>query len=202
MRSPYERALDLSGLDPSLRTYFSGIPEGQQGVGRGTFDVVGTPRRWLWPVLAVLAREGIVTPTWQHRVPFAVRNRAGADGSLVAERRFDLPGGAFTMVDRMTARSGLLIDQLGYGRRLAARFASRVDAGALHLRSVEVRVRLARHWLRVPLPIAPRVDLIERYDHERELQHVSVELSLPLIGRIYEYSGWFSYHLERREKAG
>jgi len=191
--SPYERSLDLTGLDPELRAYFTGIPDGQVGVGRGVFDVVGTPRRWLWPVLALLARDGIVAPVWEHTVPFVVVNRPTRDGSLVAERRFDLPGGRFTMVDRMTARHGSLIDRLGHSRRVAAMFTSRVEDGALHLRSIEVRVRIGRSWLRFPDFVSPRVDLVESFDRTSGLQHVAVELTLPVLGRIYEYAGSFSY---------
>ena len=66
MRSPWEAALGdrLDELDPALRAYFSAIPDGSVGRGSGVFDQVGTPRRWLWPVLAILGRTGIVFPVW------------------------------------------------------------------------------------------------------------------------------------------
>ena len=40
----------------------------------GTFDRVGTPRRWLWPVLRVLQRRRILFPVWEHDVPFTIEN--------------------------------------------------------------------------------------------------------------------------------
>ena len=54
-RSPYELSIGaevLARLHPRLRTYFGPVPPGHVGRGEGVFTVVGTPRRWLWPVLA------------------------------------------------------------------------------------------------------------------------------------------------------
>ncbi|MGT2464086.1 DUF4166 domain-containing protein [Sinomonas atrocyanea] len=60
------------------------------------FDTVGTPRRWLWPVLAVFARSHVMFPVWQRGVPFTVENRpvAGTDGApaVAATRVFELRG--------------------------------------------------------------------------------------------------------------
>ena len=46
-RSPYQAALGerLHELHPSLRRYFSAIPEGCIGIGEGVFAEFGTPRR-------------------------------------------------------------------------------------------------------------------------------------------------------------
>ncbi len=50
---------ELEALHPHLSDYFSLIPVGKIGRGRGVFATVGTPRRWLYPVLAVLGRLGV-----------------------------------------------------------------------------------------------------------------------------------------------
>ncbi|PYY32550.1 DUF4166 domain-containing protein [Curtobacterium sp. MCJR17_055] len=76
--SPYELSAPadvLARLHPRLRTYFGRIPSGYVGRGSGTFSVVGTPRRWVWPVLAVFARDAVMFPVWEHDVPFTVENR-------------------------------------------------------------------------------------------------------------------------------
>ena len=64
MPSAYEEVFGdtLDSLHPRLRLYFGEIPRGSIGVGAGVFDVVGTPRRWLWPALRLLAAEGIMFP--------------------------------------------------------------------------------------------------------------------------------------------
>ena len=98
--SPYEAARDgdLTGLHPKLRAYFAAIPAGQHGLGRGIFTSVGTPRRWLWPVLAVLARDGVLFPVWERNVPFLVVNRPGP-ARVDAVRRFDFRDGSRDMID-------------------------------------------------------------------------------------------------------
>ena len=94
-RSPWEAALGdaLAQLHPRLRAYFSPIPIGKVGRGRGTFEVVGTPRRWLWPVLWLLGRDGVVFPVWEHDVAFTVENRWDG-GILRATRTFEFRNGS------------------------------------------------------------------------------------------------------------
>ena len=80
--SPWRAALgeDFARLHPRLLAYFSAIPAGRVGRGTGTFDRVGTSRRWLWPVLRVLERRRILFPVWERDVAFTVENRADHSG--------------------------------------------------------------------------------------------------------------------------
>jgi hypothetical protein len=197
-RSPYEVALggDLTGLHPKLRAYFTAIPAGQHGLGRGTFSTVGTPRRWLWPVLALLARDGVLFPVWERDVPFLVVNRPGP-ARVDAVRRFEFAGGTRDMIDSIRADdAGGLVDRLGRSGRLQAGLDSRIVDGALHLDSTRVSVRA--FGLRVPVArrLAPRVHLVERFDDHDQRQHVRVTVTLPLVGIGYEYAGSFRYAIE------
>lgn len=191
MGSPYEEALDLTGLHPRLRAYFAEIPAGMVGIGVGMFDVVGTSKRWLWPVLAVLGRQGVVFPYWGRDVPFSVVNEP-FDDVLSGRRTFHFAAGDRTMVDLMSVSDGVLVDDLGAARRYRARLAASVDDGAITLRSTRFSVRLCRAYLRIP----GRVVVTERWDDAAERQHVSVVITAPVIGRIYEYSGFFDYRIE------
>ena len=197
MPSPYEVALggDLTGLHPRLRAYFAAIPAGRHGLGRGTFDRVGTPRRWLWPVLALLARDGVLFPVWEHDVPFLVVNRPGRD-RVDAVRRFEFPAGSRDMIDAIGADAGGLYDRLGRSGRLETRLDARIVDGALHLDSARVFVHLAGRRVPVPRLCAPRVHLTERFDDGDNRQHVQVTVTLPLVGAVYEYSGSFRYSIE------
>ena len=181
MPSPYELTLDLDGLDPRLRTYFGEIPAGSIGVGRGVFDVVGTPKRWLWPVLWVLGRQGVVFATWSRDVPFTVVNRPDS-GWLHGIRTFHFTPGDRSMVDSISPE---LVDSLGTRGQYRATLRGAVEAGALHLWSTSLRYR----GIRVP----GRVDVTERTDGA--LQHVAVTITAPVVGRVYEYSGHFSYEI-------
>ena len=189
--SPWQHVLGVApaGLHPRLRDYFSAIPAGSVGRGSGTFARVGTPRRLLWPVLALLARDGIVFPVWARDVPFAIENRF--DGEVLRARRtFRFARGDRVMVDAVVARDGRIVDRLGRGGTVRAELAAGVEDGALVLRSVRIA------WRGIPIPFAPRVTLVERWDDASERQHVALTLDAPLIGRVYEYAGRFDYAVE------
>lgn len=204
-RSPYRAVVGgaLDGLHPRLRAYFGAIPVGSLGRGDGVFEVVGTPRRWLWPALRVLGRQGVLFAVWQRDVQFTVVNRPIVDDAgrtaVSAERTFHFAGGDRTMVDTITADADGLVDFLGRSRLLEARLEATVSDGALRLRSTGLAARLGRLRLTVPRALSPRVGLVERFDDESGRQHVSVTIDSPLLGRLYEYSGSFHYEIRAGE---
>jgi hypothetical protein len=190
--SPWELALgaELLELDPALATYFSTIPVGSVGRGTGTFEQVGTPRRWLWPVYAVLARAAIAFPVWERDVPFEVVNVPG-DDAVRATVAFGFERGERVMRHeiRMTPRG--LVDALGTRGRLEAELAPQAVSGGLEVRSTRMRIRFG--GARIPIPFAPRIRLVERRDGSS--QRVEFTMTAPLIGRIYRYAGTFSYRI-------
>lgn len=212
-RSPYELSATpdvLARLHPRLRTYFGPIPPGHVGRGEGVFTVVGTPRRWLWPVLAWFARDAVMFPVWERDVSFRVENRPvrvrrGAHGleervAVRAHRTFHFRSGDRTMVDAITAEPDGLVDHLGHHGRVSALLRTEVDAGgpdagALRLVSTRVSLRVLGREVRLRAPIAPRVTLVERFDDEADVQRVSLVLRAPLIGTLYRYEGAFRYEI-------
>jgi hypothetical protein len=197
-RSPWEAALGegVEGLHPQIRAYVRRLPAGSVGRGVGRFDVIGTPRRWLRPALAVLARQGVLAPAWERGVPFVVSNRLDDDGWLRAERTVDLARGAWTMRDAVTIRAGALIDDLGVAGRYRATLAAWVEDGALRLRSTGVSVRIGALHLPLPSLLAPVVHLREGFDDGTGRQRVHLRVEHPLLGRLYEYRGTFGYGIE------
>lgn len=205
-RSPYERVLGdtLSDLHPRLQTYFRGIPLGHHGAGVGTFQSVGTPRRWLWPVLWVLERQGVLFPVWEEEVPFTVVNRpvrdadesvAVGENAVAAVRTFRTRARDRRMVDSISADGTELVDYLGFRRRYRARFEASVVTGTLAMSTTGLAVRIRTSWLAVPRWLAPVVTLTERFDEQSALQHVTVITTMPGLGRVYEYAGSFEYEL-------
>ncbi len=192
MGSPWEVALgsDVELLHPRLRAYFGAIPAGSVGRGSGVFAAVGTPRRWLWPALAILGADDVVFAVWQHDVRFTIENQA-VEGDLRASRTFEFANGSRTMVDRTSAPGGQLQDRLGRRGRVTAWLTTRVVDGGLELRST--RIWLA--GIRVPRWCEPRLTLTERWDDAARCQRVSLVLEAPLIGRLYEYTGRFTYEI-------
>ncbi|MGN7191785.1 DUF4166 domain-containing protein [Curtobacterium sp. MCBA15_004] len=220
-RSPYELSAPaevLARLHPRLCTYFGAVPPGHVGRGEGVFAVVGTPRRWLWPLLALFARDGVVFPVWERDVPFTVENRparvrrGAADGrearpAVRAHRTFRFRSGDRTMVDAITAEPEGLVDHLGRRGRVSALLRTEVDAdgpdaGALRLVSTRVTFRaLGRGW-GLPVVVAPRVTLVERFDDDADVQRVSLVLAAPLVGTLYRYEGAFRYAVVPDDAAG
>ncbi len=195
-RSPWQRVLgeSMADLDAGLRAYFGAIPEGYVGRGQGVFEVVGTRRRWLWPAFAILARDGIVFPVWEHEVPFTVTNRPTSRGTVRATRVFHFPAGDAVMSDEIGVTAAGLTDRLGTHGLVSATFRAAVVNGRLVLHSTGADLRLGP--IRIPLgALAPRVTLVERTNGDH--QHVSLRMSLPLVGTLYEYSGSFRYHVEK-----
>ena len=91
------------------------------------------------------------------------------------------------MVDLISDSDGL-VDELGTRREYRATLAGSVVDGALRMHSTGMRTRSG-------FPLPGRVDLTERWDDSSGSQHVSVVISAPILGRIYEYSGYFNYEV-------
>lgn len=201
--SPYAAALGdrLSELHPRLIAYFSAIPRGMIGVGHGVFEIVGTPRRWLWPILRILERDSILFPVWERHVPFTVTNLPSAEGTVTAARAFEFRTGPRTMVDDVTFSNGRLVDRLGVSGRLVAALHADVVDGELHLASTRVGLVLLGRTAWLPAALAPRLRLVERYDDAADAQHVSVRLEHAMLGRLYEYAGRFTYELRPGERS-
>lgn len=196
-QSPFARALgdQLRTLPPSLQTYFRGVPRGSVGIGEGTFARIGTPRRWLWPILRWFERRGAVLSGWHEDVPFTVYNRVIA-GRAIAERVIALPAGTWTMRDSVAqGRHGRVVDQLGEPAVLVAVFDVTAEDDAVVLRSTAVGLRPRGKRLRLPGFVAPRITLTEKPAADGG-QQVSLTVDAPLIGRIYEYSGTFRYRVD------
>jgi hypothetical protein len=184
-------------LHPRLRTYFSPIPVGSVGRGHGLFERVGTRPAWLRPIIGLLFdRAHVLTHDWGANVPFTVTNTPTATGVVTAERRVALPSGEWTMVDEISAAASGVRDLIGSPPRLEVLLDARVAAGALTMRSRRATLILGRMRMPVPHALAPTVTLTERWDESADRQRVSVTVTAPLFGTIYEYAGTFSYAIE------
>lgn len=195
----------LDALHPRLRAYFGAIPAGHAGYGHGVFDTVGTPRRWLRLFIRLLAGPDVLFPVWGRGVPFSIVNsptREGGRAAVAAVRTFHFASGDRDMVDLIAAAPGGLVDLLGSGRRFEASFSSGVSGGALTMRSKRVRLRVGRLRVIVPRGLAPQVSLTERFDDASGRQHVEVIMTMPLLGRVYEYAGFFRYEVRAGDPMG
>lgn len=199
MPSPWEAALgrEVDALRPERRAYFAALPPGGEGVGTGTFDVVGTPRPWLRPLLRVIGGPSIF-PVWQREVPFDIRNRPMP--GVAAERRIEIGGRTSTIRDETVATTpGVVVDRIGVPPRLEVALRPSVRDGALRLDSIGVRLRLGPAVVPLGRP-SPRVTLTERFSPEEGRQHVALRVDVPVLGRISEYAGSFTYVVRKEQE--
>lgn len=229
LRSPYAVALGerLHELHPTLRRYFSAIPEGCVGIGEGVFAEFGTERRWLWPFLRPFERRGVLFAGYERSVRFRVVNRTvsaessvaepvpGAEtdtmshtdigktiGLAVAHRELDLPGGTWVMTDSVASVGNRVVDRLGTSQTVSALFDIDVREGALTLTSLRVGLKLGRLRVRIPRWCAPVVRLTEQFEPISGLQRVELTMRAPLIGQIYGYRGHFEYGIVKEQQDG
>lgn len=190
--SVYRRVLgaELDELAPELRPYFDG---GQRvGVGSGVFDVAGSPLRILKPVLAFMAWQRILFPSYARNVPFNVVNTPTADGGLGAVRTFHFVGRDRVLQDEMRVVDGHLHDFLGRRGGFEVRLELTVTDGRMRLRSDRQWLHLAGVRLRIPALATVTVD----ESWADGCQHVDVRLHTPLLGDWFRYAGHFTYGYE------
>jgi hypothetical protein len=195
--TPWASALGwrIDELPPALADYFGGVPYGSHGLGEGVFTRVGSPRRWLWPLLALLGRWNIAWPLWEKQVPFTIVNVPTPHGQI-SVRRFHFASGDRTMTDRVVWTRRGLRQRTGAGERLVSELFVELDEDGLLITSGRVGVDIAGLRFTLPPSWSPRITVRERaLDDGR--QHVSLTIDLPIVGRLYEYAGAFSYHVER-----
>ncbi|MCK2024211.1 DUF4166 domain-containing protein [Microbacterium sp. kSW2-24] len=198
MISPYERALGdrISELHPKTAWYFRTIPDGQVGIGTGVFTRAGSPHRWLWPVFRIAESLGVAFAGWERDVPFRIENRT-VGGTAVAVRYFDLPGRTWVMPDTVAlGENRILRNEIGPHRTVVTTFDLDVQDGAVVLTIRRVGMRFGRVRIAAPRFLRPRIGLVERWDDGRQQHHVNMTIDAPLLGRVYEYTGYFDYVIE------
>ena len=186
-------------LQPQLSNYVDGAVRGDAGVGRGAYEFAGPSKRWLAPLFTLATRTNALFGERGSNVGLTVVNVPHSDRRgrvcLSSTRSFAFPGVTRTMEDTMLAgRDGLLHDFLGRRRFLEVSLRLGLSSqGWLRMRSVGTWVWIGR--LRVPLPriFSARVDLTERWDSATASQKVDVTLTHPVLGRVFEYRGSFTY---------
>jgi hypothetical protein len=203
--SVYQRVLGASfdDLVPELRKYFGPVDVASIGVGSGVFEVAGSARRWLVPVLAWFGWRRVLFAEFGHDIPFDIVNTPAADRSLSAVRTLHFPSrracGARdrALEDTMRVIDGRLHDFLGRRRGLEARFELTVSDGLLRMRSDRLWLRFgssrAGAGIRIRIPRLATVTIAESWGYDLDRQHVDVRLRSPLIGEWFRYSGGFEY---------
>jgi Domain of unknown function (DUF4166) len=105
-------------------------------------------------------------------------------------------GAPFVTEQRAGDASGLMIERIGPTEVL---YRLEIAGGALFYRHTGTALRLGP--LRLPLPrlLAPRIAARESAIDEKST-HISVEVTLPLVGRLISYKGFIEVRDSRRDE--
>lgn len=189
MTSVYERVagLDLEAIDPELRGYFVGGAHIGRGVG--VFEIAGCRAWYLRPLLAVLARQGVLFPERAANVPFEIVNTPTPGGGLRGVRTFHLPSGDRVLTDTLRVVDARLHDFMGRRHGFEVRLDVAVRDGGMRMQSSRQWLHLGR--LRIRIPQLATVYVSETWQAGR--RHVDVRLRSPVLGEWFGYAGSFDY---------
>lgn len=209
MTSVFQRALgaDFDRLHPQLRRRF-GVDGGTDVgcVGTGVMARVWRGAAFTAPFLRLGTLRHILFPETGTDVPFTIENYAYTDSyrrptltfvrtfqvATHRRRRFDA-----TMV--YSPRRGVLVDYLGTHQHLAVDLNLGVDpTGALTIRSGTQRFRGG-----VPCPAAltGQAGLREWYDDRTGHFGIEVQVTNPVVGPVFGYTGSFTVRYLGPERA-
>jgi hypothetical protein len=201
--SVYQRALgsDFRRLQPELREYF-GLHEDSKafGLGRGVFEVAGSPAPLLRPFFSLAARENSFFPEYENQVDFTVRNWAHMDPfdrpSLTARRDISFTNASRIFEDTTSWSRDRLVDYLGLHRRMATALACEVTADG-HMRMISSATRLFGGPFRLPLPdvVGAQAYMEQWWDREENRFRIKTNVLHRQLGPVLVYAGWFTYEL-------
>ena len=199
----FRRALgaDFDRLHPQLQRRFGvGTEAGYGCIGRGVMEEVRRGPWWTVPFLLLGTFRNIMFPESGRGIPFQIDNHAYIDSfgreTVTFVRTMHLGGGRRRRFDAtmiFSPEQGRIIDYLGTHQHLAVDLDLAVtDDGALRLTSGAQRFYEGPIGFRFPMIFSGRASLLERFDDERGVFVIQMEVRNRLFGRLFSYRGEFT----------
>lgn len=200
MPSIYEEAMgsDFAKLHPQIRRRFGmSSAEGSASIGRGTMERIWYAKWAMLPLYIGTARH-IMFPSGGRSVPFTIENYAYTDSfgreTVSWIRKFRFPGKIrrfdATMIYSRQRRK--IVDYLGDRQHLAVDLdIGPAPNGGIRIRSGEQRFYEGLLHFRFPGKLSGTADVCEWYDDEEEAFKIEVNVTNPLLGPVFGYSGSF-----------
>ena len=201
MTSMFERAMgeEFGRLHPMLQRRFGvGLESGYGCVGTGTMHRVRRGPWWTVPFLQFGRLRNILVPDTGTDVPFTIHNYPYRDPlgreAVTFVREYELGGKTRRLDATMTSSGdGGVVDYLGTHQHLAVDLDLRAEAdGSLHLRSDAQRFYEGVVGFRFPMLFSGRAVLRERFDDEKGVFRVDLEVVNPVFGFLFGYDGEFT----------
>lgn len=200
MTSIYRRALgpNFDRLHPQMQKRLDiNSRDGVACVGRGVMNEIWHGPFYVVPFLYLGSWRRILFPDRASNVPFTIENYAYVDRfdreTVTWNRTFQLKKvRRFDATFIYSERRASLVDYLGTHQHLATDLDVTVDdRGGMRLRSGPMRLYERFLSLRLPGALTGSADVREWYDDALQRFQIEVNVSSPLFGPLFGYTGWF-----------
>ena len=200
MTSIYQRALgpEFEELHPKIQERFGFTSDDDVAcIGRGTMDYVRNGGLHLYPFLRFGATHNTMFPEENTAVPFTIRNYAYEDAygreTVSWLRTFDMPRRrCFDAAMIYSETRDRIVDYLGTHHHLAVDIDLSVsDRGGIAISTGAQRLYAFDDGVPFPQVLSAQANVHEWYDDEHEQFRISVEVTNPIAGLVFEYSGAF-----------
>lgn len=199
----FRRALgsDFDRLHPQMQRRFGvGIESGYSCIGRGIMKQVRRGPWWTVPFLALGTFRNIMFPESGNNIPFQIDNHAYIDSfgreTVTFVRTMHIRNGRRRRFDATMIYSPIqerVIDYLGTHQHLAVDLdLSVTDDGGLRLRSGAQRFYEGPVAFRFPMIFSGVANLTERFDDEKGVFVIDMEVRNKLLGFLFGYRGEFT----------
>lgn len=200
MPSIYEQAMgsDFAKLHPQIQRRFGlTSAERQASIGRGTMDRIWYAK-WATMPLHIGTKRHIMFPSGGRRIPFTIENYAYTDSfgreTVSWVRKFQFPGKIrrFDATMIYSKQRGTIVDYLGDRQHLAVDLdIVPAPNGGIRIRSGEQRFYEGLLHFRFPAKLTGIADVCEWYDDDVGSFKIEVNVTNPLLGPVFGYSGTF-----------
>lgn len=201
----FERALGdgWTDLHPRIRNRYGVVAaDGQTVVADGTMRTLQSSYL-AFPVLWVGTVDDFLFPARDEDVPFRMTTETFVDGAgneaLFLEREFDTdPTRTFVDTLRWNPERECITDLFGHRGHVAADLTLGVDGDALTLSIGQQWLRVAGRYVPLPGPLGVDGTLRDWYDEADGRFRVEADITSPLIGSVFTYSGSFENEVRDR----
>ncbi len=200
MTSIYEYALGdrFDDLHPRIRERFGFTSDDDVAcIGRGTMEYVRNGGLYTYPFLAFGSFQHTMFPEENTAVPFKIRNYAYEDAfgreTVTWLRTFQLPKERhFDAAMIYSEERDQIVDYLGKRHHLAVDVDLAVsDKDGIHIRTGAQRLYGLGRGVNFPLLLSATADVHEWYDDTEDSYRISVTVTNPILGLVFEYAGSF-----------
>ncbi|NYF25474.1 DUF4166 domain-containing protein [Sporosarcina sp. JAI121] len=189
---------EFNRLHPMLQKRYD-LSAGATFRASGVMKEIGGGSKWLYPILKAGVRWKLLYPERGVNIPFTIINTAfvgdKGESQVHWERIFQFGKTVryFNALMSYDAKRLVIRDYLGEPHLLYADLDFQVATdGRLTITSLGQRLVLGKFEIPLPRIFQGLATVTERFDDERGLYHIHVEVRNPLIGIVFCYDGEFS----------